>query len=197
MKRWIGMAGVLCCIFCVPATDVHAFQDGSPGSIDAGDATPRRALPVLQAVRVEDGAIDIDGRAEELAWQTTPLASDFVQFEPVEGAPATQRTEARVLYGARALFVYLHAYEPDPEAIVGQLTRRDQQSHSDILGVVIDSYFDRRTAFQPLRGRAPPSGRLFRRQRALEAQPVDYGESASGYRLEPGPFPGWEAAPNW
>src|SRR5690606_5472015 len=117
------------------------------GSI-AGVAPARAAAPALRAVRVVDGDIDVDGRADEEAWSAAEVATGFVQFEPEEGAPASERTEARVLYGERALFVHIKAFESDPSQIVGQLTRRDQGSHSDVLGVVIDSYFDRRTAFQ-------------------------------------------------
>ena len=76
------------------------------------------------------------------------MADGFLQFEPDEGKPASQQTEARVLYGTDALFVALRAFDTAPDSIAGQLTRRDQQSYSDQLSVVIDSYFDRRTAFQ-------------------------------------------------
>jgi hypothetical protein len=43
--------------------------------------------------------------------------------------------------------VAIRAFDAEPSEIVGQLTRRDQHSYSDMVGVVIDSYFDRRTAF--------------------------------------------------
>jgi hypothetical protein len=103
--------------------------------------------PVLRAIRVSGHEIRIDGRAVEAAWQQAPVATDFVQFEPEEGQPATERTDARVLYGDDALYVAIRAYDRDPSGIVGQLTRRDQQSYSDQVAVIVDSYFDRRTAF--------------------------------------------------
>jgi hypothetical protein len=115
---------------------------------DVATGSTRAGIPALRAIRVTDDGIELDGRADEPGWATAPVATDFIQFEPDEGAPSSARTEARVLYGSRALFVYLKAYEQDPGEIVGQLTRRDQMSHSDVLGVIIDSYFDRRTAFQ-------------------------------------------------
>ncbi len=105
-------------------------------------------VPILPATRVADADISVDGIMEEGAWRAAPAATRFTQFEPDEGEPATQRTEARVLYGSTALFVFMRAHDSSPSEIAGQLTRRDQQSYSDLLGVVIDSYFDRRTAFQ-------------------------------------------------
>ena len=151
MSKRVGVVGLwLIALMGYAPTGAAAFQNGSsdvPARARGAGATAS-TLPVLTAARVEDELMDIDGRADEAAWSTAQVASDFVQFEPVEGAPASERTEARVLYGSDALFVFLKAWESRPEQIVGQLTRRDQGSHSDILGVVIDSYFDRRTAFQ-------------------------------------------------
>jgi len=154
-RRWVGGATALCAAAILVFTgEAAGFQTGpsdsaqGPGQGPGTAASTGRTLPTLQAVRVTDSEIDIDGRADEPAWRDAHVATDFVQFEPVEGAPASERTEARVLYGQRALFVHIKAYETDPSQIVGQLTRRDQGSHSDVLGVVIDSYFDRRTAFQ-------------------------------------------------
>jgi hypothetical protein len=43
-----------------------------------------------QAVRVPDGSIDLDGRLDEAAWREVPALTDFVQKEPVEGAPASR-----------------------------------------------------------------------------------------------------------
>lgn len=102
---------------------------------------------VIQATRAEGISFEIDGYDDEEIWSQAAIATDFVQFQPDEGAASTERTEARVVYGDRALYVYLHAFDSEPDAVVGQLTRRDQDSHSDLLAVVIDSYFDRRTAF--------------------------------------------------
>ena len=113
-----------------------------PGCCAAG------AAPVLTAMRVNDADISVDGVMDEAAWRTAAVATRFTQFEPDEGLPATQSTEARVLYGASALFVFMRANDTSPGEIASQVTRRDQQSYSDLLAVVIDSYFDRRTAFQ-------------------------------------------------
>lgn len=103
--------------------------------------------PTMDAVRVAEGVIRIDGRVTEDPWLRAPVATTFVQFQPGDGIAASERTEARVLYGDDALYVAMRAYDSEADKIAGQLTRRDQDSYSDLLGVVIDSYFDRRTAF--------------------------------------------------
>ena len=103
--------------------------------------------PMMEAVRIEGLPPTIDGDLSDPAWATAPVATDFVQMEPHEGAPATERTEARVLYDDEALYVGFRAYDSSPDSIAAQLTRRDQQSYSDRVHVIVDSYFDRRTAF--------------------------------------------------
>lgn len=107
-----------------------------------------RAVRSLQAVRIPDGPPAVDGDLSDPVWQLAPVATDFVQVEPREGAPASERTEARVLYDDDAIYVAIRAYDSSPDSIAAQLTRRDQNSYSDRVHVIIDSYFDRRTAFQ-------------------------------------------------
>ena len=46
---------------------------------------------------VAEADITIDGEIDEDAWANAPVLTGFTQFDPVEGVPATQRTEARVL----------------------------------------------------------------------------------------------------
>lgn len=121
-------------------------QEVAPSGPDT--ARSQSQVPQLQALRIDGKGIEIDGRLDESFWECAPAATGFVQFQPDEGAPASERTEVRVLYGERALYVGIRAFEKDPTAIEAQLTRRDQHSYSDWLYVAIDSYSDKRTAFK-------------------------------------------------
>ena len=75
-------------------------------------------------------------------------SSAFVQREPNEGAAPSQRTEFRVTYDATTLYVRVRAFDAEPDKIVTYLTRRDDNSPCDWLRVFIDSYHDRRTAYE-------------------------------------------------
>ena len=85
---------------------------------------------------------------DDLVWQLAPVFSGFVQRDPDEGEPATEKTEFRVLYTDDALYIGVRAYDSNVDEIAALLTRRDQHSPSDQIAVMIDSYRDRRTAFQ-------------------------------------------------
>ena len=93
-------------------------------------------------------AILIDGELNEASWAKAPLIADFVQRRPSEGAAPSFKTEARVLFDAANLYVAITATDPDPTKIVGHLTRRDSLTASDWLSVYIDSYHDKRTAYE-------------------------------------------------
>ncbi|HSG50235.1 MAG TPA: DUF5916 domain-containing protein [Longimicrobiales bacterium] len=141
-SRGFGRAVVL--MLLVPG-GMHAQKLDPPGD----DPPPiwDRARPVLAAVPVQGRPPRLDGRLDDDVWRSAQPAVGFTQFEPTPGAPASQRTEARVVYADDALYVGIRAWDSAPDSIAAQLTRRDQGSYSDVVGVVIDSYFDRRTAF--------------------------------------------------
>ena len=114
----------------------------------AQDDTSTNIPPVLTAAKLTGTLPQIDGNLDEDTWKHAPIATGFVQLLPEEGKPATERSEVRVLYGNDALYVGFRAYDTDSSAIEGQLTRRDRESFSDWVHVAIDSYNDKRTAFQ-------------------------------------------------
>ena len=48
--------------------------------------------------------IKIDGKLDEPAWEAVTFQGDFLQREPNEGEPATERTEVGVLYDEQNLY---------------------------------------------------------------------------------------------
>ncbi len=92
--------------------------------------------------------IVLDGKLNEEIWQQAPAIVEFLQRDPAEGQSPTMRTEARVAYDANALYVAVRAHDSAASDIVGILTRRDQRSPSDWIRIVVDSYFDKRSAYE-------------------------------------------------
>ncbi len=92
-------------------------------------------------------APSIDGYLADPVWQMAVPATGFLQSDPDEGSPSTERTEVRVLYDDDALYVGVMCYDSEPDKIVRQLTRRDRTGQSDRVSVIIDSYHDHSTAF--------------------------------------------------
>jgi len=103
----------------------------------------------LVAVRIEGAAaIVLDGSLDDEGWQRAVPTTSFVQRDPLEGASPTFNTEARVVYDDSAIYVGVRAFDGEPARIAGFLTRRDAESVSDWILIYIDSYHDKRTAYQ-------------------------------------------------
>jgi len=102
----------------------------------------------LKALRVPTSAIVIDGHLDENIWESAAYYSNFVQRDPVDGDPATEKTEFAILYDNEYLYIGIKAYASDPKSIRGIMSRRDEETPSDWLYVSIDSYNDNRTAFE-------------------------------------------------
>jgi Domain of unknown function (DUF5916)/Carbohydrate family 9 binding domain-like len=114
----------------------------------AGKARSATAVPVADARDGVATALKLDGELTEEVWSRAPRIEGFVQRDPKEGAAPTYATEARVAYDARHIYVAVVAHDAEPDKIVGYLTRRDTHSPSDWIKVVIDSYHDKRTAYE-------------------------------------------------
>jgi hypothetical protein len=111
-------------------------------------ATPPADARVAATRVPEASAIRIDGDLSEDVWQRAPVITGFRQREPNDGAPATLETEARVAYDSTNIYFAVQAIDPEPARIVGIRTRRDESSPSDWIRVLVDSFHDRRTAFE-------------------------------------------------
>lgn len=105
-------------------------RDNLGESSRSGEAAP--AAGAWCAVRGSD--IETDGRATEPPWLRAPVATGSTQFEPHEGEPATERTEARVLHGDDALHVATQEWESDARVqtwgieFSREIARRDEIS---------------------------------------------------------------------
>jgi hypothetical protein len=115
-----------------------------PAGAQARDSA-RRTLAAAPAT----GGITVDGRLDEAAWAAAAMADGFTQSWPNPGAAATERSEARVLFDDKALYVGVRMYDAHADSIAAQLARRDATGiYSDWVHVTVDSYNDRRTGFR-------------------------------------------------
>jgi hypothetical protein len=100
------------------------------------------------ALSTPSDAVRVVGELSAEVWDTVPPTVAFMQREPNDGAEPSQRTEFRVAYNATTLFVRVRAFDTEPDRIITYLTRRDDDSPGDWLRVMIDSYHDKRTAYE-------------------------------------------------
>ncbi len=89
----------------------------------------------------------IDGKLDDPCWRNVPVATDFLQVNPYNGRPASQRTEVKFLYDDNAVYIGAMLYDPAPDSIMTVLDKRDQFSISDYFGVLIDPFNDSQLAY--------------------------------------------------
>ena len=88
--------------------------------------TSSAPLPNAAAASVT-GTITIDGKLDESAWAKATPITEFRQQNPREGDAASQRTQVRVLYGERAIYIGARMYDSlGARGIRAPLARRDQ-----------------------------------------------------------------------
>ena len=74
------------------------------------------AQKTLTAVKTQQSPV-IDGKLDDAAWNSAPLATDFIQSFPSFGGSALTKTEVRILYDNSAVYVGAHMYD-DPLAVL-------------------------------------------------------------------------------
>jgi hypothetical protein len=120
---------------------------GSPPPAGSPVPEPPDTTGLVTAVRAEQPPV-LDGRDDDPVWATAPEITGFREVRPTEAAEPRQRTAAKVAYDPRHLYVFVRAYDSHPDSIIRLLSRRDDQTASDQIIVMIDSYNDRRTGFE-------------------------------------------------
>ncbi len=87
----------------------------------------------------------IDGRGDDPCWQKAEWSGGFTQSEPDCGAAPGEPTEFKVMFDDKHLYVLVRCHDNESGKIGRRISRRDEID-GDYVAVLIDSYFDKRTA---------------------------------------------------
>jgi hypothetical protein len=90
----------------------------------------------------------IDGRVNDAIWQSVKPYTTFTQQDPIEGAPASEKTEIRIIVGKGNVYVGIIAFDSDPSKIIVSQSRRDASlNETDSIVMVFDTFNDNQNAF--------------------------------------------------
>ena len=117
----------------------------APAAVVAQDAPPR----AMRAVRLgEADVIRLDGVPDEAAWARAQPATGFLQRDPNNGDPATERTEVRLLYDADRLILGVICHDSEPGRVLANQMQRDRPFEADDRFMwTIDTFLDGRTGY--------------------------------------------------
>ena len=125
-------------VVCATAPIVHAQTLAEPASDVT--ITARRIMKPLR----------VDGRFDDDMYQALSPFTEFVQQDPREGEPASERTELWVAFDEENIYFAVKCYHSDPDRIIATELRRDSSLifQNDSVSIVIDTFHDLRNGFK-------------------------------------------------
>lgn len=103
--------------------------------------------PSLKATRVKE-APKIDGQLNDKSWESSEIASNFKQLDPVYKGESSFKTEVRIIYDDKAIYVAAKMLDPQPDSIYKQLGVRDSEGlNVDAFYIGFDTYQNRQDAY--------------------------------------------------
>ncbi len=153
--RSVGVAFVL--VMCgwvvgarpVCAQDASRAADGAPPTLS--NAEQVRALQErsweIRATNIQT-PLRVDAVLDEPVWGDAEVIAEFYQRYQRTVLPASERTEIRLLYDDRFLYIGVRAFDSEPDKMAIKSIFRDESAKGDVINIVIDAYHGHRSAVQ-------------------------------------------------
>ena len=112
------------------------------------DTSVRSTEVALRAFRPSgELEITLDGRIDEVVWESATPITDFTQQEPVEGSEPSEPMEIRVVFDDDNLYIGAIVYD-DPEQVLAFQRERDASLGTDDRFMwILDTFLDGRTGY--------------------------------------------------
>ena len=129
----------------VAATTAAALLYPTFAAAQSAAAPSTRAL---STARLSGDAPTIDGRVDDDVWTRVEPYTDFVQQDPNEGQPASEKTEVRVTFDDKNLYIGVIAFDGEPDRITYTQSKRDADlTESDSIQFIFDTFNDHQNGF--------------------------------------------------
>ncbi len=89
-----------------------------------------------------DQKITIDGLFDEEDWQKAPIASGFSTIEPQPGFSLSQKSEIKILYDDKSIYIAARLLDESADSILIELSERDNVQNADWFALILDTYQD-------------------------------------------------------
>lgn len=148
----------------VPSPDAAVAKPAPAASPDAtaSTASPSKAVPVSAAngtvvVPAEkskpiilprfDKPPTIDGKLDEDVWQKAVVLKDFYQIQPGDNTAPSRPTEVLLGFDPKFLYIAFKATD-EPDKVRSTVAKRDNIFQDDYVGFMLDTFNDKRKAFE-------------------------------------------------
>ena len=89
----------------------------------------------------------IDGKLDEGVWAKAVVLKDFYQIQPGDNTPPSKPTEVLLGYDAKFLYIAFKATD-EPDKVRATVAKRDNIFQDDYVGFFLDTFNDKRKAFE-------------------------------------------------
>ena len=136
---------VIACVLSVPAAAPATAQSQGSSAVLTRDGDGHLIVHATRVTR----PIDMDGRLDDDAYREVAPITEFVQQEPQQGAPISERTEVWMLFDDSNIYIACRCHDEHPERIVANDMRRDSSNlaNHDSLAVAFNTFNDQRNGF--------------------------------------------------
>ncbi|HIB53002.1 MAG TPA: hypothetical protein EYO48_07725, partial [Candidatus Marinimicrobia bacterium] len=124
--------------FLLPLTLASGEPQEEVQSSAQSEKAPAQDEKTVKAVRTQN-PVYIDGELTEMDWYGSDLKKDFIQYAPVNGDSATEKTAFLILYDDENLYLGVYVAEQNPSSVMGALRRKDDMALSDYIWLYIDT----------------------------------------------------------
>jgi hypothetical protein len=116
---------------------IHSYQD-SPSTKRPQITIPKVSKPP-----------ELDGRLDDECWKIATRVDNFYKFAPVDGEPASEKTEAYIAYDRENFYIAFRCFDQEKDKIRAHISKRDY----DMLGddhviVVLDTFNSQRRGYE-------------------------------------------------
>lgn len=91
----------------------------------------------------------IDGKLDESFWQEAEPFSDFKMVEPTPGAAPSEKTQVKIVYNQKGIYLGINCYDSEPQKISANTMMHDQseERNEDQVSILLDPFQDKRSAY--------------------------------------------------
>lgn len=125
-----------------PATPVAPAGPAAKGAVTL---PPEKANPVM--IPKFEKPPTIDGVLNDDVWKSAALLKDFYQIDPGDNTAPSKPTEVLLGYDTRFLYIAFRAID-EPDKVRSTVAKRDNIFQDDYVGFYLDTFNDKRRAFE-------------------------------------------------
>jgi hypothetical protein len=123
-------------------------------NVAAAATKSAKELPVLPAEKSAPITIPrfekpptIDGKLDDEVWKQAVVLKDFYQIQPGDNIPPSRPTEVLIGYDPKFLYIAFKATD-EPDKVRATVAKRDSIFQDDYVGFMLDTFNDKRKAFE-------------------------------------------------